>query len=159
MVDLALLQSVSYIAGALGVCVAAAYYVLNLRNTIDNRKAQHLMEFNRIMNSKEWLIDLHESMNYEWKDWDDFWQKYGHPNPEAHSRWIFILNSFGNPFTLLKWRLVDEEMLREYLGPVSFMPFWEKFSPCIREMRVLLKDPNMCRDMEFYYNKWSTPKK
>ena len=33
MVDLALLQSVSYIAGALGVCVAASYYVMNLRST------------------------------------------------------------------------------------------------------------------------------
>ncbi|MCX6654156.1 MAG: hypothetical protein NTY03_03435 [Candidatus Bathyarchaeota archaeon] len=31
MVDLALLQSVSYIAGAIGVCVAAFYYALNIR--------------------------------------------------------------------------------------------------------------------------------
>ena len=38
MVDLALLQSVSYIAGALGVCVAAAYYVLNLRISQRNQE-------------------------------------------------------------------------------------------------------------------------
>ena len=38
MVDLALLQSVSYIAGALGVCVAAAYYVMNLRITQKNQE-------------------------------------------------------------------------------------------------------------------------
>ena len=38
MVDLALLQSVSYIAGALGVCVAAVYYVMNLRITQKNQE-------------------------------------------------------------------------------------------------------------------------
>ncbi len=42
MVDLTLLQSVSYIAGALGVCVAAAYYVLNLREVRLNRIASNL---------------------------------------------------------------------------------------------------------------------
>jgi hypothetical protein len=38
MVDLALLQTVSYIAGALGVCVAAVYYALNLREMNKNRR-------------------------------------------------------------------------------------------------------------------------
>jgi hypothetical protein len=39
MVDLALLQSVSYIAGALGVLVAAFYYIITLTQQIQNRKA------------------------------------------------------------------------------------------------------------------------
>jgi hypothetical protein len=38
LVDLALLQSVSYIAGALGVCVAAVYYVMNLRISQRNQE-------------------------------------------------------------------------------------------------------------------------
>ncbi|MGD0805387.1 MAG: DUF4760 domain-containing protein [Candidatus Bathyarchaeia archaeon] len=38
MVDLTLLQSVSYIAGALGVCVAAIYYVMNLRISQRNQQ-------------------------------------------------------------------------------------------------------------------------
>jgi hypothetical protein len=38
MVDIALLQSVSYIAGAFGVCVAAIFYVLNLRISQRNMK-------------------------------------------------------------------------------------------------------------------------
>ncbi len=40
MVDLALLQSVSYIAGALGVCVAAFYYVMMLREQRQTRRAR-----------------------------------------------------------------------------------------------------------------------
>ena len=38
MVDLSLLQSVSYIAGAMGVCVAAFYYVMMVRNMENVRK-------------------------------------------------------------------------------------------------------------------------
>jgi hypothetical protein len=38
MVNLALLQSASYIAGALGVCVAAIFYVLNLRISQRNQE-------------------------------------------------------------------------------------------------------------------------
>ena len=154
MVDLALLQSVSYIAGALGVCVAAVFYVLNLRNAIDNRKAQLLMEYNKIMSSKEWLIDIHESMNYEWKDFDDFWAKYGHANPKAHSQWISIANSLDGAVSLLKWNLVNEEMLRGYLGYTSMGAFWEKFGPVIKEMRAMFNMPDMFRNIEFYYNKW-----
>ena len=154
MVDIALLQSVSYIAGALGVCVAAIYYVMNLRSTLDNRKAQLLMEYNKIYSSKEFLIDLHESFNYEWKDFDDFWAKYGHPNPVAHSTWISIFNSYGYALQLLKWNLVSEEMLKGYLGYVSMGALWEKFGSMIKEMRIRMNQPGMGSDLEYYYNKW-----
>jgi hypothetical protein len=65
MVDLSTLQSVSYIAGALGVCVAAVFYVLNLRisrknqelmlkaqqQNLETRQAQLLMQiFDRVNN-------------------------------------------------------------------------------------------------------------
>jgi len=154
MVELATLQAVSYIMGSLGVFVAAVYYVMNLRNTIDSRKAQLLMEYNRIWSSKEWLTDLHESLNYEWKDFDDFWNKYGHPNPEAHSRWISIANGMSYALMLLDYNLVSEDMLRRYLGYVSMGAFWEKFGPAIKEMRAMWNIPDMFQSMESYYNKW-----
>lgn len=154
MVDLVMLQSLSYMAAAIGVCVATFYYVMMLRSTIDNRKAQLLMEYNKITSSKEWLIDLHESLNYEWKDYEDFWAKYGHPNPEAHSRWISIANSMDCALMLLRRNLVDEEMLRYYLSNVSMGVFWEKFSPAIKEMRIHMNSPKMFSPIEFYYNKW-----
>jgi hypothetical protein len=115
------------------------------------------MEYNKMMSSKGWLTDLHESLNYEWKDFEDFWAKYGHPNPEAHSKWISIANSMSYALLLLKWNLVNEEMLRQYLGYVSMGAFWEKFSPAIKEMRVQMNLPGMFERMEFYYNKWQKP--
>jgi hypothetical protein len=60
MVDLPLLQSVSYIAGALGVCVAAVYYVMNLRaqqtnmrEAEKNRKLAFTMNMMQNLQSKE----------------------------------------------------------------------------------------------------------
>jgi hypothetical protein len=60
MVDLALLQSVSYIAGALGVCVAAIFYVLNLRisqrnmrQTLETRKLQFVTSITNQLISEE----------------------------------------------------------------------------------------------------------
>jgi hypothetical protein len=154
MVDLAEIQAIYYMVAATGVLIAAAYYVMTLKSTMDNRKAQLLMECNRIMNSKEYLIDLHESLNYEWKDFDDFWAKYGHPNPEAHSRWISIANSMSNTLDLLKLSLINEEMARKYLGYVSMGSFWEKFAPAVKEMRVRMNLPDMFENIEFYYDKW-----
>jgi hypothetical protein len=38
IVDITLLQSVSYVAAAIGVCIAAFYYALNFRETTKNRR-------------------------------------------------------------------------------------------------------------------------
>ena len=46
MVDITLLQQVSYIAGALGVCIAAIFYVLNLR--ISQRNMRLTLETRRL---------------------------------------------------------------------------------------------------------------
>ena len=154
MVTLEEIQTVYYMVAATGVLVAAVFYVLNLKSSIDNRKAQLLMEFNRMTSSKEWVTDVHLTLNYEWKDFPDFWNRYGHPNPVDHSRWISIANSMDNMLTLLKRNIVDEEILRSYLGSVSMGGFWEKFGPAVREMRVRMGNPYLFGDIEFYYVKW-----
>jgi len=154
VVELAEIQTAYYMVAATGVIVAAVYYIMTLRSTMDNRKAQLLMEYNRIISSKGWLTDLHESLNYEWSDYEEFDRKYGHPNPEAHSRWISIANSMESALMLLDRNLVNEDMLRFYLGSVSMGLFWEKFGPAVKEMRVRMKSPNMFHNIEFYYDKW-----
>jgi len=53
LVELALLQSISYMAGALGVFIAAIYYVLNLRETNKNRKIAFTTNFMQQFYSKE----------------------------------------------------------------------------------------------------------
>jgi hypothetical protein len=64
MVNLALLQSVSYIAGAVGVCVAAFYYVMNLRMTQKRAKIDAAILYGNLITDKEkvkaWRSFLYE---------------------------------------------------------------------------------------------------
>jgi hypothetical protein len=93
MVDLALLQSVSYIAGALGVCIAAIFYVLNLRIsqrnqrlTLETRKAQFYTQIYQQLRGEASQRRYYDVMNMEWKDYDDFERRYGsddHPDMRA----------------------------------------------------------------------------
>ncbi|MCX6656843.1 MAG: hypothetical protein NTY03_17255 [Candidatus Bathyarchaeota archaeon] len=71
MVDLALLQSVSYMAGAIGVCIAAISYTTNIINNNKTRRTEivrdildshHSYEDVRISN------EVFEEMEYE--NWD-----------------------------------------------------------------------------------------
>jgi DNA relaxase NicK len=91
-VDLALLQSFSYIAGALGVCVAAFYYAFNLRETSRNRKIAYTTSFMQQFYSKEVgrrYIDLNQM---SWSNHDEYMKKYdSRVNPENFAdRWSFL---------------------------------------------------------------------
>ena len=77
MVDLALLQSVSYIAGALGVGVAAIYYVMTLRvtqrsmkNTLETRQIQMFMNIYSQFWGREFQRQWNDMMNWEYRDLD-----------------------------------------------------------------------------------------
>ena len=65
MVDLALLLSVRYIAGALGVCVATVFYVLNLRETTKNRKIILTTTMMQPFNTARAQHEDDESYDYE----------------------------------------------------------------------------------------------
>jgi hypothetical protein len=78
MVDVSLLQSLSYGAAAIGVCVAAFYYAIIVRFTQRNMK--QTLEARRIglieiiitrITNDEGTKSYFELMNYEWRDYED----------------------------------------------------------------------------------------
>ncbi len=94
MVDLALLQSVSYIAGALGVCVAAIYYLINLRETLRNRRLAFSQNVVQNMQNLEWQQRFMEVMNMHWIDFDDFVKRFDSSvNVEMYARRHSILTT------------------------------------------------------------------
>ena len=76
MVDLVVLQSVSYVAAAIGVCVAAFYYTMMLRASERNRKIQLSTSITERLGSKGFLRDFIELNRLDWKDVDDFVKRY-----------------------------------------------------------------------------------
>jgi hypothetical protein len=131
MIDLALLQSISYIAGALGVCIAAIFYGLNLR--ISQRNMKQTLETRRIglidsittrIANAEGRKNYQELMNYEWTDYDNFERRYGTEyNLDSSSK------RYGRDY-LVDLEYLAREMLRvklqrdpQYKIPESFIKY------------------------------------
>jgi len=158
------LQSVSYIAGALGVCVAAAYYVMNLRisqrnqelnlkaqqQSADTRQAQFLMQIFNTINEKEFQRDWMEMLwSWKWKDYDEYIEKYG-TDPEKVAQLNHILQTYEGLGVLLENKLVDSKMLYKMVtwGPLLT---WEKYGPMMKEWGRRTGEPKMYPGFEFLY--------
>jgi hypothetical protein len=165
MVDLALLQSVSYIAGALGVCIAAIFYVLNLRisqrnqeltlkaqqQTLETRKLQFVTSITNQLNSEEGHRRYVELMNMEWKDYDDFERKYGSDyNVDNAAKRFCVWGNYNTLGMLVREKLVEPELLYPIIG--GLMNHWTKFKDVIKEGRKRYGDEDDLSDFEFLYN-------
>jgi hypothetical protein len=72
MVDLVVLQSLSYTAGAISVVLGVIYYMINLRETMRNRRVTLTNALMQSFVSEEVSKRHAEIMQAEWEDFDDF---------------------------------------------------------------------------------------
>jgi hypothetical protein len=128
MVDLALLQSLSYIAGALGVCSAAVYYIISLRNSekararevIYSRSQMHRLEFYNALNVVFTMTGF--------STYDEFIKKYGrYTNPNAYANFLLVGWVLNNAGILLSENLADSNQIIQLYNPTTIVLFWEKF--------------------------------
>ena len=156
MVDLSLLQSVSYIAGALGVCIAAIFYVLNLRIsqrnqrlTLETRQAQFYTQIYSHLTSEDSQRRWADVMNMEWRDYDEYERKYGSDeHPEMYAKRSSALYELSGVGYLLRKGVIDRDTAYS-LAEVQGLWLWRKFEPIVREQRVRYKTPEQYADLEF----------
>jgi hypothetical protein len=156
MVDLALLQSVSYIAGASGVCVAAIFYVLNLRIsqrnqqlTLETRQAQFYMQIYHQLTSEDSQRRWIDAMNLEWRDYDEFERNYGSDeHPEMYAKRSSALYELSGVGYLLRKGLIDRDTAYSLTETQGLM-LWRKFGSIIREQRVRYNTPGNFSDLEY----------
>jgi hypothetical protein len=166
MVDLALLQSVSYIAGASGVCIAAIFYILNLRisqrnqeltlkaqqQTLETRKLQFVTNITNQLNSEEGHRRYVELMNMEWKDYDDFERKYGSDyNIDNTAKRFCVWGNYNTLGMLVREKLVEPELLYPIID-CTVLNHWSKFKDVIKEQRKRYGPEDDLSDFEFLYN-------
>jgi hypothetical protein len=135
MVELVVLQSLSYMAGALGVCIAAIYYMVNLREMNKNRRITLTTTMMQPFMTEEGVRQLIDLINMEWSDLDDFKNRYdSRVNPESYAKRISIWNICENCGRLYREGLLDIETL--YGGSAFFIQLmWVKFKPVIEMYR------------------------
>jgi hypothetical protein len=125
-----LIQIFSWVATATGVCFAAYYYVITLRNT-EKIKRRDLVFQKLNLN----LVQLMNTMYYVRKmvDWDtleEFSQKYSYwKNTEAFSNLMIMMNYFNLLGWMMKDKIVTAEEVFELVAAGYFKNFYEKFKP------------------------------
>jgi len=161
MVELATLQAVSYIMGSIGVFVAAAYYVYNMRISqrnskaaLETRQAQLLMQIYDRINNKEFSRDWAET-NYfwEWDDYDDYFKKYG-ANPDEFPKFMNIADTYEGIGVVLKNKLVDPKLIYGVLRNNPIL-YWEKFSPMMKKWAAEAGESMMYPGFEHLYEEMS----
>jgi hypothetical protein len=138
MVDLSLLQSVSYIAGALGVCVAAVYYVMNLRvqqenskEVARNRKIAYTTDIMKQFCSKETTRRWGDLNRMQWGSLEDFRAKYdSRVNTENWADRTSFMGSLDVLGYQYRMGLIDLETMYELIWTQVIMT-WIKFKPII----------------------------
>ncbi len=156
MVDLAEIQAAYYMVAATGVLVAAVYYVMtlraqqtNMKQTLETRQAQFMMQLNESMTNVEVYKNWIELMNMEWTDLDDFERKWGSGcNLDAAAKRISLWWRYGNLGQLLRRDLVDRDWLYRAFGNMVLQQ-WFKWEPIIMRIRKLFNDPQYGAEFEY----------
>ncbi|MBM3291069.1 hypothetical protein FJY84_00130 [Candidatus Bathyarchaeota archaeon] len=129
------LQAVSAVATALGVCIAATYYVVTLRI---NQRALRINMTNNLLQqqtSPENIMRLSELLNMKWSSYDEFEEKYGSDNNiDNHANRLAIWNIYNIIGRQLKAGFLDRETIYQ-IGPSGVVWTWTKFRSVIEEYR------------------------
>ena len=89
---------------------------------------------------------------WEWKDYDEFMEKYSLPNNlEAQAKWTHYFSSLEGLGILLRKGLIDPDFIyRTQYG--SIILIWERFLPLIEEWRKRSGLTHIYVDPEFLYD-------
>jgi hypothetical protein len=151
-------QTIGVLVTAASVTIAAIYYIFTLRNnqrniktTLETRQAQLFQSTYSRFSSKEMMLDFIKLVSWEWRDYDDYMEKYGLNNPEEYAAFWEIANFFEGLGIYLKRGLFEADIIDDFLsGPIRI--FWEKMRPIILEHRTRENWPSYFEWVEYLYN-------
>ena len=115
MVDLAEIQAAYYMVAATGVLVAAIYYIINLRHNMKAREMEICRLFTTDFVSDQGMQKYAIMMTMEWKDYEDFMEKYG-----EDSDYLRFLS--GAPRRLLATRQAAQAIRGGHSQPATQIP-------------------------------------
>ena len=137
---------------ATGVSIAAIYYIMILRNTYKTRQAQLFMPIYSRWYQKEFMGPMLEVMyKWEWKEYDDFNEKYGLQDLDAYTSWLTVATYLGGIGVLVKRKLIDPTIVDDLMSG-TILGFWEKSEDYVKSVRELRNWPQFAEWVEYLYN-------
>lgn len=157
MVDVGLLQSLSYVAAAIGVCVAAIYYLIILRSNNKTRQADILHRHAQINASKDFMdawADVVTQQNYlTYEEWREKYSPLRNP-PDAYSHLVMVAQYYEILGGLLREKLVSMDMIRNIWQPIHLILVWDTVEPVIKGWREMYHDDSMYGNFEWLFNRF-----
>ncbi|MFW9831666.1 MAG: hypothetical protein ACFFD8_07825 [Candidatus Thorarchaeota archaeon] len=158
-VDPQLLQTISIIVAIISVIVAFIIGIRSIRNYSVSRKASVFISYQTQAYNKQLMFDQMEIFNkWSWKDYDDFWQKYGpQTNPEAYAKFISVTGFFEGLARLLKKGIIDDDLIPEMVA-ISIVMFYEKTRSIQEKIFGSLIRPESADLLDYLYNRIKSQK-
>jgi len=145
MVDILLLQTVSILVTSAGLLIAALYYVLQIRHQTKMRQTDLVMRLYTTFGSKEYLEAYTNVRTMEFKDYNDFEEKYGWTDVSLIG--VF----FEGVGVLLHRELIDIELVDDlFTGPSKII--WNKIRQLVEVTREKASYPQLYEWFEYLYN-------
>ena len=152
MVGLTEIQTAYYMMAATGVLIAAVYYVLKKRVTLQTRQAQLFIPIYSTYHSDEYMKAYSEIMRWKWENYDDYINKYGpESNPEAYIMYRKVFGFFEGVGVLVRRRLIDPSLVDDLMSG-AIVQYWERFESILLERRRRLNWPQVGEQIEYLYN-------
>jgi hypothetical protein len=144
------ITEISAIVAAAGVLVGVVYYIMDLRHNARAREMEMSRMVTSDFNSEQGTKRYATMMNLEWKDYDDFVEKYSsRSNPEISSKWTSQFMVWDMLGFLIKRKVVKAEELYEFGGWAAILP-WEKYKDIIQRYRDVLTGQDFLSNAEFF---------
>ena len=141
----------------ISIPVGVAYHIMTLNNTrknqqlqLETRQTQLFMQTYQKVATPELQTLTSELNGWEWKDFDDFKEKY-FDDPKKQGDWASTMVLFDGLGVLMKEHFIDPEMLfnLEQSGTRGGVLLWFKFKPIIYEIRNRENNPELLKNMEY----------
>jgi hypothetical protein len=109
------ITEISAMVAAAGVLVGVVYYILDMRNQNKMRRTDLLMRLHQANSTKEMVEAAQKFVSLDYKDYDDFVQKYGslYSEGEVQTAFIMIGQFFEGIGVLMKNGLADINLVTQ----------------------------------------------
>ena len=136
------LEVIAILLTGISISASLVYYSTILKNAnntqktqLETRQAQLLMDLSTKYQSTEYRQDSTEISLQEWKDYEDWKQKYGlEVNPESWAKWQSIAAFYNGVGVLLRRNLIDISLVNDLLANVVYKD-WENMGGILVEWR------------------------
>jgi hypothetical protein len=142
-------QTAYYMVAATGVLVAAIYYIVNMRTTLQTRQAQLFMQL-----YDRWTFDIADKF---WDFLDDDISTAEElldrqkTDKEFRRRTAILSRYHEGVGVLVRFGLLDIRYIA-YLASWPTRMYWEKLKPIIEDVRRLQNAPRSDSESEYLYN-------